>query len=224
MKDWFKARNIWGAAINALSDEEAGRLAKAIWAYTMKGEIQDLEGSVNGTFAMILLTLEQDAEKDDRISEVRAIAGQKGGMNTSYGKRQQMIANDSKCKQEQANVSNCSNKNKNKNKEEESDKECNRRFTPPTLEEVTTYCKERNNGIDPEYFMDYHIARNWILSNGKQARDWKAVVRTWEKNGINRKKANVKLMPAQDYTQRDYSGAQDEAIQRFMKMAGGGKA
>ena len=99
MKDWFKARNIWGAAISALSDEEAGRLAKAVWAYTMTGEVVEIEGAGKGILAMIIMTLGQDAEKDDKISEVRAIAGKKGGLNTSYGKHQQMQAIDSKCKQ-----------------------------------------------------------------------------------------------------------------------------
>lgn len=115
MKDWFKARNIWGAAISALSDEEAGRLAKAIWAYTMNGEVVELEGAGNGIFAMILLTLGQDAERDDDISAKRSNAA----------KNMHLQANAYKCIQKQANDSNCSNKNQNKNidKEQESESE-----------------------------------------------------------------------------------------------------
>jgi len=54
------------------------------------------------------------------------------------------------------------------------------RFVPPTLEEVAAYCKERNNGIDPQHFIDYQDSRGWILSNGKKMVDWKATIRTWE--------------------------------------------
>ena len=69
MNDWFKARNIWGAAILTLSDAEAGRLAKAIWGYTMSGEEQNLSGAEKGLFAMIQMQLDQDAQRDADISE-----------------------------------------------------------------------------------------------------------------------------------------------------------
>ena len=64
------------------------------------------------------------------------------------------------------------------------------RFTPPTLEEVKTYCIERNNNIDAEYFIDFQEARGWVLSNGKKMKDWKATIRTWEKNNYNKRTSN----------------------------------
>lgn len=82
-------------------------------------------------------------------------------------------------------------------------REPQKRFTPPTVEEVAAYCKERNNGINPQYFVDYHIARDWVLSNGKKMKDWKATIRTWEGNNYNRNKP-VKVLPAQNFPQRDY--------------------
>lgn len=53
-------------------------------------------------------------------------------------------------------------------------------FTPPTLEEVATYCKERNNNIAPMQFIDYYSARGWCFNNGRKMKDWRATVRTWE--------------------------------------------
>lgn len=50
----------------------------------------------------------------------------------------------------------------------------------PTLEEVTAYCEERNNGINPQRFCDYYAAQGWKLSNGQKMRDWQAAVRNWE--------------------------------------------
>lgn len=113
MKDWFKARNIWGAAITALSDEEAGRLAKAIWAFTMNGEIVEIDGAGKGILAMILLTLGQDEERDNDISAKRSNAAKSMHLQANASKSTQMQANDSKC----------SNKNKNIDKEQESESE-----------------------------------------------------------------------------------------------------
>ena len=59
-----------------------------------------------------------------------------------------------------------------------------KRFTPPSAEEVKAYCKERNNTIDAEHFIDYYEARGWMLNKGKM-KDWKAAVRTWERNAIS---------------------------------------
>ncbi len=55
------------------------------------------------------------------------------------------------------------------------------RFRPPTLEEVTAYCKERKNNVDPEHFIDYYTANGWKQKGGNAIKDWKATVRTWEK-------------------------------------------
>lgn len=55
------------------------------------------------------------------------------------------------------------------------------RFTPPTLEEVAEYCRERNNGIDPQRFIDFYSAKGWMIGKNKM-KDWKAAVRTWEKS------------------------------------------
>ena len=65
------------------------------------------------------------------------------------------------------------------NLEKEKDKK-RKRFTPPTVEEVRAYCQERNNGIDPEAFVDYYTANGWTQGRGKPIKDWRAAVRTWE--------------------------------------------
>lgn len=53
------------------------------------------------------------------------------------------------------------------------------RFTPPTVEEVSAYCKERSNGIDPEHFIDFYASKGWYVGRSKM-KDWKAAVRNWE--------------------------------------------
>ena len=65
-------------------------------------------------------------------------------------------------------------------------------FKIPTVEEITSYCQQRHNEIDPQYFHDYQQARDWILSNGKRMVDWQATIRTWEKNNIGGGNGSVK--------------------------------
>lgn len=52
-------------------------------------------------------------------------------------------------------------------------------FIPPTVDEVATYCFERNNGIDAEKFVSFYEAKGWYIGKNKM-KDWKAAVRTWE--------------------------------------------
>ena len=57
------------------------------------------------------------------------------------------------------------------------------RFTPPTLEEVTAYCEERKNDIDPEAFIDHYTGNGWKVGKNPM-KDWRAAVRQWERNDI----------------------------------------
>jgi hypothetical protein len=54
------------------------------------------------------------------------------------------------------------------------------RFSPPTHIEVKDYCKERNNSIDAEKWFDFYQSKGWMVGKNKM-KDWKACVRTWEK-------------------------------------------
>lgn len=63
------------------------------------------------------------------------------------------------------------------------------KFTPPTLEEVTEYCKLRKNNIDPKRFFDYYEAGNWKDAKGEPVKNWKQRVITWEgRNKTNNNK------------------------------------
>ena len=52
-------------------------------------------------------------------------------------------------------------------------------FIPPTLAEVRDYCKERGNSIDPQRFIDYYSATDWMIGRTRM-KDWRAKIRTWE--------------------------------------------
>lgn len=68
----------------------------------------------------------------------------------------------------------------------EGNKERNNKFVPPTVDDVADYCAERKNSVDAEAFVDFYKANGWIQGRGKPLKDWKAAVRTWERNGNNR--------------------------------------
>ncbi len=59
------------------------------------------------------------------------------------------------------------------------------RFAAPTRSEVRAYCQQRQNGINPDRFLDYYEANGWKVGRNPM-KDWKAAVRAWEKNGIDR--------------------------------------
>jgi len=61
----------------------------------------------------------------------------------------------------------------------ESIKKRNPRFSPPTIDEVKAYCRERNKGVDPERWYNHYTANGWMVGKNKM-KDWKAAVRTWE--------------------------------------------
>ena len=62
--------------------------------------------------------------------------------------------------------------------------EKSKRFVPPTVQEVKEYCFERRNNIDAQRFIDHYTSNGWIVGKVKM-KDWKATIRTWEKNNFN---------------------------------------
>lgn len=66
-----------------------------------------------------------------------------------------------------------------------------RKFNPPTREEVRAYVQSRNSTVDPDYFYDYFTTGEWIDSEGKQVRNWKQKLLTWEGRGDNGRKQHL---------------------------------
>ncbi|MBK5722537.1 hypothetical protein JGH11_16810 [Dysgonomonas sp. Marseille-P4677] len=62
-------------------------------------------------------------------------------------------------------------------------------FRKPSLQEVVEYCRHRENDLDPQTFVDFYEAKNWMIGKNKM-KDWQACVRTWEgKQNENRHNA-----------------------------------
>ena len=72
-----------------------------------------------------------------------------------------------------------------RNQESEPPKPKRKTFTPPTVDEVRQYCTERANSVDPTMFVDFYASKDWHVGKNRMA-DWRACVRTWEKNSSSR--------------------------------------
>ena len=69
----------------------------------------------------------------------------------------------------------------------ESEKEPKKaRFCKPTLSEVQEYCYARQNLVDAERFYNYYESNGWKVGKNPM-KDWKACVRTWERNEYDTK-------------------------------------
>lgn len=98
-------------------------------------------------------------------------------------------------------------------------KERDKRFVPPTIEEVREYCFARNNSIDAEEFVAFYTSKGWMVGKTKM-KDWKSAVITWEKSRsreVKKRKEsvtehNLKVydqMFGTDYHQRTYGKRED---------------
>ena len=69
----------------------------------------------------------------------------------------------------------------------ETEGEVNPRASPkstlanPSVDQVRDYCVERGNSVDPVRFVDFYESKGWMVGKNRM-KDWRAAVRTWEKN------------------------------------------
>lgn len=64
------------------------------------------------------------------------------------------------------------------------------RFTPPTMGEVSDYCKERGSIVDAQRWFDYYTSNGWMVGKNHM-KDWKAAIRTWERGNSAKPSGNV---------------------------------
>ena len=90
-KDSFILYTEQKAVIDKLSDEQAGRLIKAIYEYVSTGEMPKLDSVLDLVITPFKTILDKDKENYEKVCKLRAEAGSKGG--------KQKLANASKSKQ-----------------------------------------------------------------------------------------------------------------------------
>lgn len=79
-----------------------------------------------------------------------------------------------------------------------------KQFIPPTLEEVTAYCKARNSSVDPKVFWEYFNAGGWKDSLQHPVYAWKQKLITWESKDRQKKTASAKPMDERPVTEEEF--------------------
>lgn len=164
-------------SVEPLNDAERGRLFTACLTYSMTGAEPDLRGNERFVWPTIREQIDRDTKKYSDFCKKQQENIRKRWDTTVYDGTSG-IPDDTK-----------------HTKEKEKEKEnilsspnvedsiartpARKRFTPPTLAEVTAYCRERQNAVDPQRFIDYYTANGWKVGKNSM-KDWKAAVRTWE--------------------------------------------
>lgn len=97
----------------------------------------------------------------------------------------------------------------------ENNKKTSKQFTPPTLEEVQAYCKERNNNVDAKQFWDYYEAEGWKDQSGKPVKSWKQkMIAVWEKpRDENTRYGTTATTRTRKYGDPDYYGTTDKGYE-----------
>lgn len=180
MRDSFIFYRSFYEAIKELSDKETAECMRAICEYALDGK----DIVVKGKTAKIVMAL---IKPQLSANNKRYENGSKGGRpkkETNGFAETETNGYSPEKPNENVNV----NVNENVNEEKETSKE--RRFVPPTVEEVRDYCRARNNSIDPETFVDFYKTKGWKVGKSPM-KDWQACVRTWEKSRREQKDTTV---------------------------------
>jgi len=194
--------------MESLENEEKGRLFDAMLAYAEDGTAPVLEGNERFVWAMARRIIDREAEAyEEKVNSAQRARGNKRkapaapesteeGLESTeeslISKDAPMVSSEEKEKEKDHE------KEKEKEKENEKDplqenvcvsKEKAAEGRPgthtPGREEIEAYCRERQNGIDADYFFNYYQAAGWRMGQ-TPIRDWRALVRTWEKRDAER--------------------------------------
>lgn len=199
-----------------LTDEELGHLFRALMLYHSgkEDEIPDFIGIEGLAFDFIKEDIDRAEESYREKRETNRLNGAKGGRPKAEENRTVFTETDVNRTVISETQLNPTKPYKDKDKEKDKDiketpingsKEKTTRFTPPTVEEVAAYCKERNNNVDAEMFVAFYASKGWKVGNTPM-RDWKKCIITWEKReGVRASPKPAKTVVAQQYEQRDYS-------------------
>lgn len=146
----------------------------AICQFALYGKEPDLDSlpdSAAIAFELIRPTLE--------TSKRKAESGKRGGSAEANDKQ-------SASKSEANRKQTAREKENEKEGEKEIENECyiaraRSRFAPPSVADVSAYCRERGNSVDAERFVSFYESNGWKVGKNPM-KDWRAAVRTWERD------------------------------------------
>ncbi len=176
--EYFCAYHSYLDSMEELNDTERGRLFTACLIYSKTGEAPQLRGNERFVFPTLKAQIDRDKATYDSRCKKNSDNVRKR-WNTDVYDGEQPCTNDTKTKE----------KEKEKTKENNNippnplagGNEKQKRFTPPTVEQVAEYCQEKGYCIDPEAFVAFYASKGWMVGKNPM-KDWKAAVVTWTKS------------------------------------------
>lgn len=183
MKNSFILYTEQKAVIDKLTDEQAGKLIKAIYAHET-GEEMELDSILDLVITPFLTSLERNTEKYQKRVETnkKNIAKRWNNDDTKNTNGNGGIPNDTNDTNGNDSDSDSDSVNVNVNENDLKENIKRKVFTKPTAEEVKAYCSERKNNVDADKFIDFYESKGWLIGKNPM-KDWRACVRTWEKGG-----------------------------------------
>lgn len=156
-------------------DAEKGRLLLAMLRYAKDGT----EGNLTGNERFVFPVFKAQIDEDIKAYETKVANGSRGGRPPVNNRKPNETENN-RTEPEETETA----KKEERRKKKEDKRDSIGRFIPPTIEQVTEYCRERNNGVNPVKWFNYYTANGWKVGKNPM-KDWKAAVRTWEEGESN---------------------------------------
>ena len=171
--------------VEPLGDSAAGRLFKSMLRYAMDGTVPVLKGKEGVAWTVARQHMDREAEVYEK--------------KVKHLKRGNVPVTEKKGSVSEQDKEKDNDKDKDKDKyiymggkpPEAPAPKAHIYIQPPSLEEIRSYCQERGNQVDPEYFYHYYQSNGWRVGKNPM-RDWKAAVCAWESNGMAEKMAPAK--------------------------------
>lgn len=179
MRDSMIFYTAYSDKFSNLSDDQFGKLVRIMLHYQTTGTAPIIDDPlIELSFNVVKFDMDKNNEKYERVVQRNRKNGEKGGRPknpTEPKKPNGLFGNPTEPKK-------ADNDNENDN-EHDNDNEIKReskakRFTPPTITEVSDYCRENNYNIDAQRFVDFYESKGWMVGKNKM-KDWKAAVRNW---------------------------------------------
>lgn len=179
--------------LEKLSDQEVGRLVRSLLEYGETGETEELTGRESIAFDFIA----DDINRAKAAYEERCAKNQRN-IEKRYARQDDATVYDGiRTNTDVYETYQTKTKTKTKDKPKNNTLPPNgvsdaraKRFTPPTLDDVSAYVRERGSNVDPQRFLDFYASKGWMVGKNPM-KDWKAAVRTWEKRNSEQNKPFV---------------------------------
>ncbi len=189
--------------ITLLKEEERRKICWAIWEYMF----DDVDPVLNKNQMKVFNNLKRPLDK----SKIKSQNSSKQNENElKTDKKQNKNEIDSVEHQNKKKVKTHQDVNVNVNVDVR-----NKKFIKPSIEEIESYCKERNNNIDANAFYDFYESKGWKVGN-QPMKNWKACIRTWE-NRNKKSEADVPDWFNTEIKQKEMEKSEEEEIQNLIK-------